>query len=716
MKISYNWLKEFVDIDISPVQIKEILTSSGFKVENLSKIDSLNDTVLEIEITSNRPDLLSMIGIAREVSALMKKTLKLPQRTEDDLAPDAVLSPRGEGSHTKGRVKVDIESNKCKRYTARAIYDVKVSSSPKWLIDRITPLGLRPVNNVVDITNYCMMEYGQPLHGFDYDKIRGKKIIVRLAQKGEKLVTIDGVERALDEETLVICDTEGPVAIAGIMGGKDTEVTDATKNVLLESAYFDPVSIRRTTRRLGIASESSYRFERGVDLIGVSLASSRAASLMKRITGGKPTKGIVDKGKKDTVIKSIYLEIDRVNSLLGTRIKENEIIRILKALSFDVSKEKRRYLVTVPHHRQDIKSDVDLVEEVARLYGYDKIPKTLPKGELRPQDMDSSIKLFFAARTNLSALGLQEVLNYSLISYDLLQKTGHNGTGEIVRIENPLSNEQEIMRPTLLPGIMSAVSHNIKRNALNVKIYELGRVYMGGQENNFVEQRNLAIAITGERYNNWQMKSRAVDFFDLKGLTGLFLERMNIPYYDFISYGDSEACKAKDSGGLFREYEGLFNKTGSSVIVVQDKPLGIIGKVKDEVLARFDIHREVYAGEFKMDVLVHLSEACKAEVTGKRYREIPKYPHIRRDMAIVIDKGIQAQDVERCIRESGGDLINNVWLFDQYTGEQVPPGLRSLAFSIEYLARDRTLTDNEVKEVHARVLKAIEERFKATFR
>lgn len=711
MKISYNWLKEFVDIDISPVQIKEILTSSGFKVENLSKIDSLNDTVFEIEITSNRPDLLSMIGVAREVAALMKKDLKLPQRTEDDLAPDTVLSPGGEGSHTKGRVKVDIASNKCKRYTARVLYDVKVSSSPKWLIDRLTPLGLRTVNNVVDITNYCMMEYGQPLHGFDYDKIRGKKIIVRLAQKGEKLVTIDGVERALDEETLIICDTEGPVAIAGIIGGKDTEVTDATKNVLLESAYFDPVSIRRTTRRLGIASESSYRFERGVDLIGVGLASSRAASLMKRITGGKPAKDIVDKGKKDAILKSIYLEIDRVNSLLGTRIKENEIIRILKALSFDVSKEKRRYLVTVPHYRQDIKSDVDLIEEVARLYGYDKIPKTLPKGELRPQDMDSSIKLFFAARTNLSALGLHEVLNYSLISYNLLQKTGYNSTDGIIRIENPLSNEQEIMRPTLLPGIISAVSYNIKRNALNVKIYELGRVYRLEQENNFAEQRNLAIAITGERYNNWQIKSRAqVDFFDLKGLTGLFLERMNIPYYDFISYED------KDSGGLFREYEGLFNKTDSSVVVVRDKSLGIIGKVRDEVLARFDILREVYAGELKIDALAHLSEACLACETGKRYREIPKYPHIRRDMALIIDKGIQAQDVERCIRKSGGDLINNVRLFDQYTGEQVPPGHRSLAFSIEYLVRDRTLTDNEVKEIHTRVLKAIEERFKATFR
>ncbi|MBI3008267.1 MAG: phenylalanine--tRNA ligase subunit beta, partial [Candidatus Omnitrophica bacterium] len=323
MRLSYNWLKEFVDIDINPYQLKDVLTSCGLKVERVSRIDDLNDTVLEIEITSNRPDLLSMIGIGREVAAIVRKPLKLPETLEDNPGPDEVL--------TKTLAKIAIESNKCKRYTARIINDVRVSVSPRWLVHRLASMGLRTINNVVDITNFVMMEYGQPLHGFDYDKIKDGKIFVRLAQKGERIVTIDGVERNLDEETLVICDAERPLAIAGIMGGKDTEVTDATKRVLLESAYFDPVSVRKTARRLGISSESSYRFERGVDLMDVPLASLRAALLMKRIASGKPSKGIADRGKRDVTIKSIYLEIEKVNGLLGTRIKEGEIIRLLKA-------------------------------------------------------------------------------------------------------------------------------------------------------------------------------------------------------------------------------------------------------------------------------------------------------------------------------------------------------------------------------------------------
>ena len=696
MRLSYNWLKEFVDIDINPYQLKDALTSCGLKVERVSRMDDLNDTVLEIEITSNRPDLLSMIGIGREVAAIVRKPLKLPDILEDNSGADEVLA--------KTLAKIAIESNKCKRYTARIINDVKVSGSPRWLANRLASMGLRTINNVVDITNFVMMEHGQPLHGFDYDKIKGGKIVVRLAQKGERIVTIDGVERNLDEETLVICDAERPLAIAGIMGGKDTEVTDATKRVLLESAYFDPVSIRKTARRLGISSESSYRFERGVDLMGVPLASLRAALLMKRIASGKPSKDIADRGKRDVTIKSIYLETEKVNDLLGTRIKEGEIIRLLKAISFRVSKEKRGYTVTVPHHRQDIRHDVDLIEEVARLYGYDKIPTTLPKSEIRTSHKDSSIELDCAVRESLSASGLHEALTYSLISYGLLQKIRYNIEG-IIKIKNPMSIEQEIMRPTLLPGIISVVSHNIKRKLLNVKIYELGRVYRETGENNFEEQRALAIAVTGERYNNWQMKSRAVDFFDLKGIISLLLKRIGIVAYDFISYKEED-----DFVRPFKCYEGLFNRAGSSIIIIGDKPVGIIGNVRKEVLAGFDITDEVYAGELK---LLNLAYQRRAE---KRYREIVRYPYIKRDVAVVIDRNIQARDVEQCVKESGGDLINSIILFDQYIGNQVPAGHRSLAFSIEYLAKDRTLTDDEVKEIHTNVLKKIEEKFKAAIR
>jgi len=689
MLLSYNWLKEYIELDVNPHRLAEMLTSAGLKVESVVKQSKPVDYVLDIEVTSNRPDCLSVIGVAREFSALTGKKLNVPATKFKEV-----------DSFTGPPVRVRVEAaDKCLRYTARLIDGVTVKVSPPWLKDRLRAVGIRPVNNVVDISNYCLMETGQPFHAFDYDKLEKNEVIVRMAGRGEELVTIDGVSRTLDTSALVIADERGPVALAGIMGGKNTEVTSGTKRILLESACFDPLSIRRTSRKLGLSSESSYRFERGVDLSAVLACSNRASALIAEFCAGRPLKGLVDKGRKKVSGKTITLRPFRLNAILGTKIKTPRMVKILKSLDFEVtpSKQKDRLLVLPPRRRRDVTREIDLIEEVARVYGYERIEATLPRSTVfsYPEDKRQTAKEII--KDCLVASGCFEVLTCTLLSENLLKKV-NCGIDKTVRIKNPLTREQEFMRPTLIPGLLGIVSRNRNRNVDDVKIFELGRNYFDSAREQGLtwhpeEKEYLGIAICGQRSQNWQHNAGKLDFFDLKALVELFLGRLGIGKYVFIE----------------KNYAFL-SKSASVAISLKEEQIGFLGRLSQKVLDNFSLSGEIYVAE------ISLEHTFKKADLQRSFSPVSAHPGITRDIAVVVEEGIKSGQLVSIIRNVGRGLITGVRLFDLYHGKQVPPGHKSLAYSIEYRSGNRTLTDAEVDKVHNKVRASLAEKLSAKFR
>ena len=689
MLLSYNWLKEYIEVDVNPRRLAEMLTSAGLKVDSVGKQSKSADYVLDIEVTSNRPDCLSVIGVAREFSALTGKKLKVPAAKfkEADSAAGIPVSVRIEAA------------DKCLRYTARLIDGVKVKSSPRWLKERLMAVDIRPVNNVVDITNYCLMETGQPLHAFDYDKLEEREIIVRLAKKGENLVTIDGVSRALDISMLVIADKRKPVALAGIMGGKDTEVTAGTKRILLESAYFDPLSVRRTSRKLGLSSESSYRFERGVDLSSALSHSNRAAGLIAELCAGRSLKGMVDRGRKQASRKTIILRSSRLNTILGSRIKKPRIVKILKSLDFKVtSKQKDTLMVLPPRRRRDVTREIDLIEEVARVYGYERIEPTLPRSTALsyPEDKKRTAKEII--KDCLLSSGCFEVLTCTLLSENLLKKVNCT-LNRTVRIKNPLTREQEFMRPTLIPGLLGVVSRNRNRNVDDIKIFELGRNYFDlsrqgqGLTRHPEEREYLGIAICGERSQNWQHNAGKLDFFDLKAFVELFLGRLGIEKYAFIE----------------KDYAFL-SKFASAAILLKGEQIGFLGRLSQNVLDNFSLSGNVYVAELSLEHILKKADSRRS------FSPVPAHPGITRDIAIVVEERIKSGRLVSIIRNVGTGLITEVRLFDLYHGKQVPPGHKSLAYSLKYRAKNRTLTDEEVDKVHNKIRTSLAEELGAKFR
>lgn len=679
MKVSYSWIKDYVDISVPAEKLAHLLTMSGLSVDSIEKKGA--DSVMEVEITSNRPDWLSYIGIAREIAAITGKKLKSP----------TVKKPTA--AKSKGQLTIKIEDKKlCPRYTGRIIRNVTVSESPKWLKDKIESIGLRSVSNIVDITNFCLFETGEPMHAFDLDALSGKNIIVRKAKKGEKIIIIDGTERALDDSMLVIADSGAPVAVAGVMGGVRTEVGSRTKNILLEAAYFDPISIRRTSRKLALSTESSYRFERKVDIENIKYASDRATQLILELAGGQAYE-YIDIGKTSASKKAVSLKFDNVKRVLGVDIAPAKIKTILLSLGLKQKAASSGSIkLEAPEFRQDLQSEIDLIEEVARIYGYDNIPQTLPAVVEKTDRVPLSFRVDTKIREILKGLGLSEIISYSLLSKKALSGAMIDEK-EVIKVINPLSAEQEVLRPSAIAGMLNSMRYNINRKSDDLKLFELGKVYFRSGQNSFNERRNLTIGITGQIYDGWVTKPRAVTLFDLKGI----LESL------FAGLGINEFFVRETSNKTF-------SSGACASIEVGGRPLGAIGQIEQSVAKNFDIKNKVYMLEIDC-------EAMSAVVSmDKHFKTIPRYPSILRDISIVIDKNVSNAGIIDSIRTNAGGLLKKVQLIDRYRGGQISEGKTSLTYRLEYQNTDRTLEDKEVQEAHSRLLRALQDDLGAVLR
>ncbi len=680
MKISYEWIRAYVPTKIRARSLAKRLTMNGLEVTSIE--EKKEDFIFDIEVTPNRPDCLCHIGVAREVSAITKKALKLPSFNLGPYIAKNISQPQVLIKDIKG----------CPRYTARIIADIEVGPSPKWLIKRIESVGLRPVNNVVDITNFILFETGQPLHAFDYDKLVGGKIIVRLAKDGEEILTIDREKKKLKSATLIIADAEKPVAIAGIMGGANTEVGLSTKRILLEAAHFDPISIRRSSRYLGISSDSSYRFERGIDTSKIVDASNRATSLICKIAKGKTHKKIIYVGKRQARTHIINLRPHKVSALLGTKISNADIKSSMSSLGFKVKPGKNTMKVAAPSFREDVKREIDLIEEIARIYGYDNIPCSLPRAivtEERPFFKRKS-RITDIVRRALTSFGFSEIQSYSLISRADLKKLD---TPEIntISIQNPLSDQQEIMRNTLLPGLLKAVGHNINMGNSDIKLFELSNIYFR-QAENLHEEQNLALAVCGESVSDWKRKPEQMNLFYLKGILKTLFDKLAINAY-------------------FEESQHPSFEPGETMaVLVDNKMLGIAGRIKTAVLAKMDIRGEVYASEITHRALY---ENARLE---KSFKPFSRYPKSERDISFCVNDDISFESINNAIKKEASYIIKSVKLMEEYRGKQIPGGQRSLFIRITYQAKDRTLKEQEIDTAHSSIKKRLIQDFNATIR
>lgn len=677
MKISYNWLKDYVSVKLAPDKLAELLNMAGLGVESVKVYGG--DHIFEIEITANRPDWLSVIGVAREVAALTGGKLKMPEVSKIKTKP----SPAG--------LKIRVEDRAlCPRYTARIIRNVKVGESPAWLKARIEAMGLRSVNNIVDITNFCLFETGEPMHAFDLDKITGQEVTVRKALQGEKVITIDGSEKTLDKTMLIIADSKKPIAIAGVMGAQNTEVTVATKNILLEAACFDQVSVRRTSRKLAISTDSSYRFERRVDIENILYASSRASDLIAKLAAGE-IGAVVDVGAKEVKKRTVTVSVDKVNSLLGTAISASEISKMAAALGMSVKPLTKKALkVDIPNFRGDIRADVDIIEEVARVYGYAKIPATLPRIVEQPVRMERDMVIRNKIRQSLIALGLDEIITYSLLSKKVAAACGSGG-GEAVSVANPLTSEQESMRPSLIPGMLNAVSWNINRKTKDLKLFEIGNVYFT-RDNKYGEKMRLCMGMTGNNVPGWTAGPTPCGFFDLKGAVETL----------FAELGITATFTAVKTDG--------FSPSESACIYISGDGAGVIGQISQKTLHEFDIKDKVYALEIDIDTVLKYAD------TEKRFHEISKYPAVHRDISILAAKDALNADLVSAMAAAGAPILTGIKLIDRYEGKQIPDGKQSLTYRLEYSDPSKTLEEKDVLDYHGRVLRELESKFGAKLR
>ncbi len=679
MKVTYNWLKDFVDIKISPQALADKLTMAGLEVTSLE--EKAGDCVFEIEITSNRPDWLSIIGIAREVAAITGRKLKLGSRF-------SVLGSRKYRAAKTGQINIIIEDKKdCPLYTAKIIKDVKVGVSPDWLKKRLELIGCRSVNNIVDITNYILFETGEPLHAFDLDKLSQDTIIVRRAKPNESITTIDGESRKLSPDILVIADKIKCVAIAGVMGGKYTEVSTATKNVLLEVAVFNPIVIRKGRQAIGLQSESAYRFERSVNPATVEYASSRAAELISKLAGGKCVCA-KSSAKSVSQVRKIALCTPTVNKMLGINLSAAQIRRILNSLRFKTKgRAKNNLSVEIPSHRQDVNLEIDLIEELARIYGFENIPKTLPV--VTPSlSKDKTQDLVSISKNILRGLGLNEAITYSLIDKELLKKFSLGTQESVIEIMNPLSEEQEILRPTLIPSLVRCVAVNLNQKQEFVNIFEMAKTFSHNQHK---EELSLGIAMSGTRQLRLTqgLIREQVCFLHLKGILQALFEGIGIKNYDFI---------IKDNPSMVD-------------VCVNKQRVGVLVNISKDTLSSLDIkNKEVFAAEISLEKLF------PGASLQKKFLPLPKYPGIARDISLILKDDYALKDLLTAIEEKGKPLLSSVKIVDYYSGKQIPAGYRGMTLSCFYRSNERTLTDAEINPLQAMICELLQQKFGAKIR
>jgi len=664
--------------------------------EDIRNIIDFNDTIFDFEIHSNRPDLMSIIGIAREVAAMTNKQLKIPE-----------IKIQLESNKTEEEFSVEVlAKDLCPRYCGRMIKGIKIAESPLWLKWKMKLLGIRPINNIVDITNYILMETGQPLHAFDSDLIQGKKIIVRRNNPGETIQTLDDIERQLPDNALMIADAKGAIALAGIMGGKYSEISEKTKNVFLESAYFNPVNNRRTTSKIGLRTDASNRFEKGIDKKIQMYALNRAAFLMQKISQGKICPKVIDTNTNFYKSSKIKLRIERINKILGLILDEDKnknrekIIDILSRLDFIIDNTTKDYLEVIPpSFREDVKREIDVIEEIARIYGYDKIRPTLFRTTIAQEGKNARLKLLDRIRNILTGCGFYESITYSFVSPEIFDKI-KIPEGSIfrnaVKISNPLIKDNSIMRTTLFPGLLDIVKWNISRQADKVKIFEIGKIYIPNQDQKEplpLEKTIISGAtIKVGRGNLWE-KLSFTDIFNIKGVFETMLTDLRIKQWDIVP-GDHPSLHPLRNGK----------------IMVNNKEVGIFGEIHPEVLENYRIPGKVCVFEIVFDNLLSF---VKRDI---RYQPLPKYPSIQRDLALIVKSEILSIDIINTIKSADKELIKKVVLFDVFQGKNIGEGRKSLAYSIVYQAEDRTLTDIEVDEVDKKIKEKLIQKFNAKMR
>lgn len=652
----------------------------------LARLD-LDDHILELELTPNRSDCLSMIGVAYEVGAILDREVHPPRvRVEENQ------------DNIEDHVQVEINApDLCGHYVARKVRQVKIGPSPLWLQNRLLSAGIRPINNVVDVTNYVMMEYGQPLHAFDARKVQDGRIIVRRADDGEQVVTLDDKERTLKKEMLVIADPQKVIAVAGVMGAANSEVTPETTEIILESAYFAGESVRLTSKALDLRSEASLRFEKGVDPEGIYAAVDRAATLIAEFSGGEIVRGISEHKVADFPRKDISLNIIHLNEVLGTSLTPQEVTRIFDRLTFDYEYLGHEIRVEIPTRRQDLQIEEDLMEEVARLYGYDHIPTTLPKGVTTPGSRTERQKLRQKVRRYLQGAGLQQVLTYSLTNRKYADWGSlFNEQARPIGLSMPMSAERSHLRTTLVPHLLEVLRYNKNRRMEDAHIFEIGNTYLTGQTRlqELPEEKEVVSgAFTGLwQHHPWQNEQIPVDFYVVKGVIEGLLAKLGIAEVIFETY----------------TREG-YHPGRTSLLKIGDDILGLMGQIHPQVQQAFELDA-VYVFELDVDVLLnHLP----GEIT---FRSLPKYPSIERDMALIVDRHIPASHLIKTIKEAGAPLLQSVHVFDVYEGEHVPDGKKSIAFSLVYQEPERTLTDEEVSQIQARMIRRLASEWQAELR
>ncbi len=650
-----------------------------------------DDAVIEIGLTPNRGDCLSHLGVAREIATLLNL----------DLTPPAINYPE-EGKSIGVIASVSIEApSQCHRYAASVISGVKIAPSPLWLKRALESVGVRSINNIVDVTNYVMFELGQPLHAFDLAKLAGRQIIVKPAQPNTPFVTLDGAERTLDDSVLMIADAERNIAIAGVMGGQNSEVSDATTEILIESARFSPSSIRKTSRRLGLATEASHRFERTVDLLGCDIAVKRATMLILELAGGKAAKGILDVFPQKETPKRVTLRCSRVAQILGMSVSAASIARILAKLGFEIAERSDDiFTVIIPSFRPDVEREIDLIEEIGRIHGFEHIPTQLPTGEIPLKFQAPELKTEYAFRELLMGQGLHEVINYSFFDKKYLPKLGidkNDPYDKLVFIRNPLTAEQDVLRTTTIPGLLENVAFNLSNRVENIRLFEIGAVFFQKDPSQpLPEEQTVVSAIwAGKRMEpGWAHSQEAADFYDMKGLLETAFTRMKVPSY------------------TFRKADIPFLHPGEGAeVCLQDTPIGVVGRIHPDVLEAFGIKQK----------RVYVFEVCIAPLS-KNLREktqfcpLPKFPPAHRDLALIVPTSAQASDVETVMTACGKPLLEHFALFDRYEGQQIADGHVGLTYSLRYRSSEKTLTDEEVSVVHQRMVDELQARLQARLR
>jgi len=670
MKISLNWLKDYIDTELAVEQIAQVLSDLGLDCEGIEYPGG--DTVIDVEITSNRGDCLSLLGIARELAAATGKELKMPAVELDESDKDVTEF-----------ASVEIaEPGLCGRYTARIIEGVKVSPSPDWLTKRLEAVGIRSVNNVVDATNYAMTETGQPPHAFDYAKIANGKIVVRKAIAGEHIVSIDGTKCELDDNTLIIADGQGPVAIAGVMGGAETEVNEETSTILLEDAYFEPVSVRRTSRKLALASESSFRFERTVDIEMIDSASKRTAQLITQVAGGRVANGVIDifPGKKTQ--KKVTLRLSRLSELLGIEIPSEEVVKILLVLGFKPLHKNGSIVCSVPSWRSDVYREVDLIEEAARVYGYSKIP-TEPKIKIEVVPVDTRQKLIESIGTYLNGCGFYETITVGFVDNSVAELFSKPGVKKHLAVKDVSRKSANLLRQSLIGSSLGVLKTNLNAGNTPCRIFEIADTFVptGKQSDNLPNEKTKLALVCDS------------DFRDLRGVVEGLINSID-----------------RDAEIVFRPVDLAWAEVGAE-IVINGKVAGVAGTVCETVKRKFDFKDLTpCAAQLDFELLSAL------QTPAVKVKPIPKFPAIQRDLSIVVDKKVFWADIVVAVNKKASGQLEEIRFVETYRGKGIPAGKKSVTFSLRFRDRDGTLTHQIVDRLQTDIVKSLSEHIGAELR